>query len=132
MYINKFKKIVIKIGSSILIDKKGKLKKAWLEKFAKDIKFLIKRKKQVVIVSSGSIALGCEYLGIKKKKLKVEKSQAVASVGQIMLMDFYKKIFDKSKIKITAKESIIIVIITLFLLLILVSFLIIATNFEFP
>ena len=59
MYIDKFKKIVIKIGSSILIDKKGKLKKAWLEEFAKDIKLLIKRKKQVVIVSSGSIALGC-------------------------------------------------------------------------
>jgi len=101
MYIDKFKKIVIKIGSSILIDKKGKLKKAWLEEFAKDIKLLIKRKKQVVIVSSGSIALGCEYLKIKKKNLKVDKSQAVASVGQIMLMDFYKKIFDKSNIKIS-------------------------------
>ena len=52
MLINKFKKIVIKIGSSILIDKKGKPKKTWLRKFVRDIKFLIKRKKQVVIVSS--------------------------------------------------------------------------------
>ena len=101
MYIDKAKKIVIKIGSSILIDEKGKPKKLWLEEFAKDIKFLIKKKKQIVIVSSGAIALGCEYLGIIKKGLKVDKSQAVASVGQIELMNFYKKTFDKSKIKIS-------------------------------
>jgi glutamate 5-kinase len=101
MYINRSKKIVIKIGSSILIDNKGKLKKKWLKQFALDIKFLIKKKKQIIIVSSGAIALGCEYLGIKKKGLKVDKSQAVASIGQIVLMDFYKKIFDKCKIKIS-------------------------------
>ena len=101
MYIDKFKKIVIKIGSSILINKKGKPKKIWLEEFAKDIKSLIKKKKQVVIVSSGAIAIGCEYLGIKKNGLKVEKSQAVASIGQIELMDFYKKIFNKNKMKIS-------------------------------
>ena len=101
MYINKFKKIVIKIGSSILIDEKGKPKKIWLQEFAKDIKNLIKKKKQIVIVSSGAIAMGCEYLGIKKNGLKVDKSQAVASIGQIELMDFYKKIFDKNKIKIS-------------------------------
>jgi len=101
MYIDKFKKIVIKIGSSILVDQKGKPKKSWLKEFAKDIKSLINKKKQIVIVSSGAIAMGCEYLEIKKKGLKVDKSQAVASVGQIELMNFYKKTFDKSKIKIS-------------------------------
>jgi len=101
MYIDKFKKIVIKIGSSILVDEKGKPKKKWLKEFVKDIKFLINKKKQIVIISSGAIALGCEYLGINKKGLKVDKSQAVASIGQIELMDFYKKTFDKSKIKIS-------------------------------
>jgi len=101
MYINKSKKIVIKIGSSILIDNKGKPKKEWLKKFAKDIKMLLKKKKQVVIVSSGAIAMGCEYLKIKKRNLKIDKSQAVASIGQIELMDFYKKVFDISKIKIS-------------------------------
>ena len=70
MYIDKSKKIVIKIGSSILIDKKGKPKKSWLKEFAKDIKLLINKKKLVVIVSSGAIALGCEYLGIKKNGSK--------------------------------------------------------------
>ena len=47
MYINKFKKIVVKIGSSILIDKKGKPKKKWLKKFAADIKYLISKKKRL-------------------------------------------------------------------------------------
>jgi len=101
MYINNFKKIVIKIGSSILVDKKDKPKKKWLKEFANDIKNLLEKKKQVVIVSSGAIALGCEYLGIKKSGLKVDKSQAVASIGQIELMDFYKNIFSKNKIKIS-------------------------------
>ena len=67
MYIDKFEKIVIKIGSSILIDEKGKPKKIWIREFAKSIKNLIKKKKQIVIVSSGAIAMGCEYLRIKKK-----------------------------------------------------------------
>ena len=101
MYFDKFKKIVIKIGSSILVDEKGIPKKTWLKEFAKDIKFLIKKKKQIVIVSSGAIALGCKYLEVNKKSLKIDKSQAVASIGQIELMNFYKKIFDKSKIKIS-------------------------------
>ena len=64
MYIDKSKKIVIKIGSSILVDEKGKPKKTWLKEFVKDIKLLINKKKQIVIVSSGAIALGCEYLQI--------------------------------------------------------------------
>jgi len=101
MYINKFKKIVIKIGSSILVDEEGKPKKKWLQEFAKDIKDLINKKKQIVIVSSGAIAMGCEYLKIKKNGLKIDKSQAVASIGQIELMNFYKKTFDENKIKIS-------------------------------
>ena len=101
MYIEKFKKIVIKVGSSILIDETGKPKKKWLKELSKDIKDLVKKKKQIVIVSSGAIAMGCQHLKIKKNGLKVDKSQAVASIGQIELMNFYKKTFDKSKIKIS-------------------------------
>tara|TARA_Y100000590_G_scaffold438144_1_gene560598 strand:- start:674 stop:1780 length:1107 start_codon:yes stop_codon:yes gene_type:complete len=101
MYIEKFKKIVIKVGSSILIDETGKPKKKWLEELSKDIKDLVKKKKQIVIVSSGAIAMGCQDLKIKKNGLKVDKSQAVASIGQIELMNFYKKTFDKKKIKIS-------------------------------
>ena len=101
MYIDKFKKIVIKIGSSTLIDKNGKPRKIWLQEFSKDIKDLINKKKQVVIVSSGAIAMGCQHLKIKKNGLKVDKSQAISSVGQIELMNFYKKTFDKKNIIIS-------------------------------
>ena len=101
MYIEKFKKIVIKVGSSILMDKTGKPKKKWLQNLSKDIKNLIKKKKQIVIVSSGAIAMGCQHLKIKKSGLKVDKSQAVASIGQIELMNFYKKTFDKNNVKIS-------------------------------
>ena len=81
--------------------KKENLKKKWLQELSKDIKDLLKKKKQIVIVSSGAIAMGCQHLKIKKKGLKVDKSQAVASIGQIELMNFYKKTFDKNKIKIS-------------------------------
>ena len=89
MQIDKFKKIVIKIGSSTLIDENGKPKKQWFEKFTKKIKSLIKRKKKIIIVSSGAIAMGCEYLKIKKNGLKLDKSQAIASIGQIELKNFF-------------------------------------------
>ena len=61
----------------------------------------LKEKKKIVIVSSGAIALGRKFLGIKTKGLKIDKSQALASIGQIELMDLFKKVFDKNKIKIS-------------------------------
>ena len=100
MYIEKAKTIVFKIGSSNIVDGRGKLKEKWLASLAKDLKILVKKNKNVVIVSSGAIALGRSYLKINKKKIKLEMSQAVASIGQIHLSNIYRKIFDKNKIKI--------------------------------
>ena len=100
MYINKAKKIIIKLGSSTVVDKKGKFKKKWLQSLINDIKKLIKNKQEVVIVSSGAIALGQSYLKIKNKKVKLEMSQAVASVGQIYLINEFQKLFERNKIKI--------------------------------
>ena len=67
MYLNNSKQIVIKIGSSLLIDDKKNIRKKWLLDFAKDIRELIKNKKRVIIVSSGAIVLGCKKLNISKK-----------------------------------------------------------------
>ena len=100
MYINKSKIIVIKIGSSNLVDSRGKLKEKWLKSFVKDIKKFKKNGKNFVIVSSGAIALGQNYLKVKKKKLKIEMSQALASIGQIHLTNIYREMFEKNKIKI--------------------------------
>ena len=101
MYLNKFKTIVIKIGSSLIIDNKNKIRTSWLEHLALDIGHFIKKKKNIVLVSSGAIALGCKKLNLKKKNLKLDKSQAIASIGQIELMNLYKKIFSKKKINLS-------------------------------
>ena len=101
MYLNNSKQVVIKIGSSLLIDDKKKIRKKWLLDFSKDIEELIKNKKKVIIVSSGAIALGCKKLNINKKNLKIDKSQAVASIGQIELMNLFNEIFKKRKLNLS-------------------------------
>ena len=101
MYLENSKTIIIKIGSSLIIDDKKIIRKKWLLEFAKDIKALRKKNKNIIIVSSGAIALGCKKLNITKKKLKIDQSQAVASVGQIELMNLFKEIFAIQKINIS-------------------------------
>ena len=98
MLVDNSKIIVIKLGSSTVIDNKGKFKKRWVTSLIKDIKKFGKEKK-FVIVSSGAIALGQKYLKIKKKRIKLEMSQAIASIGQIHLAGEFQKLFDKFKIK---------------------------------
>ena len=82
MHLKNSKIIVIKIGSSLLVDDK-KIRKKWLSSFAKDIQKLKSKNKKIIIVSSGAIALGCKKMNYNKKNLKLDKSQAVASIGQI-------------------------------------------------
>ena len=98
MLIENSKKIVLKLGSSTVVDSKGIFKKKWLISLIKDIKKYGKGK-SFVIVSSGAIALGQKYLKIKKKKIKLEMSQAIAAVGQIHLASEFQKLFEKYKIK---------------------------------
>ena len=99
MLIDNSKKIVIKLGSSTVIDKSGKFKKNWINSLIKDIK-KYKKGKDVVIVSSGAIALGQNYLKIKKRKIKLEMSQAIASIGQIHLAEKFQKIFKKNNFRV--------------------------------
>ena len=98
MLIENSKKIVLKLGSSTVVDGKGAFKKKWVTSLIKDIKRFGKNK-NFVIVSSGAIALGQKYLKIKKKKIKLEMSQAIAAIGQIHLAGEFQKLFDKFKIK---------------------------------
>ncbi len=101
MSLKNSKVIVVKIGSSLLVDKNKKIKRRWLLSFAKDIEKLRKKNKKVIIVSSGAIALGCIKMNYDKKNLKLDKSQAVASIGQIELMNLFSKIFLKHKLNIS-------------------------------
>ena len=93
------KTIVIKIGSSILIDpKKNILKNKWLNSLLEEIAFLKKNGKNIIIVSSGSIALGKSVLNLSSKKLKLDESQASAAIGQIKLAQAYDLILKKYNI----------------------------------
>jgi glutamate 5-kinase len=81
-----FHRIVVKVGSSLLVDAKaGRLKETWLASLTADIARLHKGKRDIIVVSSGSIALGRSVLKLPKGPLKLEDSQAAAAVGQIAL-----------------------------------------------
>ncbi len=101
MHLKNSKKIVIKIGSALLVDNNHKIRKKWLSSFAKDIQKLKYDNKKIVIVSSGAIALGCKKMNYNKKKLKLDKSQAIASIGQIELMNLFNNTFSKLKLNIS-------------------------------
>ena len=66
MYLRNSKTVVIKIGSSLLIDDKSVIRKRWLEEFSKDIKELLNQKKNVIVVSSGAIGYLYSMLNIFK------------------------------------------------------------------
>ena len=101
MHLKNSKIIVIKIGSSLLVNNDRKIQKKWLSSFAKDIKKLKTKRKKIIIVSSGAIALGCKKMNYRKTNLKLDKSQAIASIGQIELMNLFSQIFSKFKLNIS-------------------------------
>ncbi|PNG27493.1 glutamate 5-kinase [Methylocella silvestris] len=84
--LDRFRRIVIKVGSSLLVDRaEGGVKREWLVCLAQDIAALHRQGADVLVVSSGSIALGRTVLGLPDGILKLEDSQAAAAVGQIAL-----------------------------------------------
>ncbi|MEO1950990.1 glutamate 5-kinase [Thioclava sp.] len=85
------KRLVIKIGSALLVDQSG-LRADWLRSLAADVAALRARGTGVVIVSSGSIALGRRVLGLAGETLPLEQSQAAAAVGQIRLARAYEEV----------------------------------------
>ena len=93
------KKIVIKLGSSLLTNKRGGVNKAVLKNVVKDIVWLLNSKKEVVVVSSGAISLGRGKLNLKND-LTLNESQAVAARGQIELMTSWQNEFKKHKIHV--------------------------------
>ena len=97
--ISKFKKIVIKIGSSSIIDeKKGKVKIKWLNSLCKDITLLANENKNIAIVSSGAIALGKKTISNHKVISRLEDKQAAAAIGQIELANCWQQELKKNNI----------------------------------
>src|SRR5271170_7573854 len=95
------KRVVVKVGSALLVDAdKGRLNRSWLEGFAADVAHLKRRGQEVILVSSGAIALGRRHLGLSAGKLKLEESQAAAAVGQIRLAHAYKELLEAHEITV--------------------------------
>lgn len=81
-----FRRVVVKVGSSLLVDvQAGGLKESWLASLAADLAAMHRDKRDVLVVSSGAIALGRTVLKLGNGPLKLEDSQAAAAVGQIAL-----------------------------------------------
>ena len=90
--IRQARRLVIKIGSALLVDRKTGLKQNWLSALALDVAEAKTRGTDVVLVSSGSIALGRKVLGLPDGVLTLEQSQAAAAVGQIRLARAYEEV----------------------------------------
>ena len=95
-----FRRITIKVGSSLLVDPaQGALRRDWLAALAADIAGLHKIGADVLVVSSGSIALGRSVLGLPGGALKLEDSQAAAAVGQIALARIWSEVLGAHDIR---------------------------------
>lgn len=98
-YFSKVRRIVVKIGSSSLTEN-GVLSAKKISSFASDISFLVKKKYEVIIVSSGAISAGAGLLGLKREKMSIPQKQGMAAVGQTVLMKEYSKAFEKFSISV--------------------------------
>jgi len=85
------RRLVVKIGSALLVDRETGLRTAWLTALAEDVAGIKARGADVILVSSGSIALGRGVLGLPDGALALEQSQAAAAVGQIRLARAYEE-----------------------------------------
>lgn len=95
------KRLVVKIGSTLLVDEKtGAIRVGWMETICTDIAALHKAGVDVVIVSSGAVAVGRQTLGLGKKTLKIEEKQAAAAIGQIGLSHAWQDAFARHKISV--------------------------------
>ncbi|MDJ0757957.1 MAG: glutamate 5-kinase [Woeseiaceae bacterium] len=91
--LSSFQRIVIKVGSSLLVDDDGRIDRSWLDGLASDVAFLRQREAEVLVVSSGAIAIGSRFLKINKARARLEQLQAAAAVGQVELAHAYKEVF---------------------------------------
>jgi glutamate 5-kinase len=90
------KRLIIKIGSALLVDDaSGDVRRAWLEALVEDVVRCRARGQEVIIVSSGAVAVGRRHLGLTGRNLKLEEKQAAAASGQIRLAHAYQEALGK-------------------------------------
>jgi glutamate 5-kinase len=95
------KRLVVKVGTALLVDdNSGELHRAWLDALADDVAACVKRGQEVVLVTSGAIAIGRGPLGMRGKKLRLEEKQACAATGQMRLTQAYQNALDRHGITV--------------------------------
>src|SRR5688500_11883452 len=110
-HFDRARRIVVKVGSALLVDAaSGTLKREWLQSLVADVAELKQAKKDVLLVSSGAVALGRRTLGFKIGALRLEESQAAAAVGQVRLAQAYVDAFhahglEAAQVLLTLEDS---------------------------
>ena len=90
------RRVVVKVGSALLVEKStGSVNRAWLAALADDVAAMRARRQEVLLVSSGAIALGRRELGLAQGKTRLEEKQAAAAVGQIRLAHAWKEVLEQ-------------------------------------
>jgi glutamate 5-kinase len=90
-----YRRLVVKVGSSLLVDAQGELNRNWLETLADDIHALQRGGSDLLIVSSGAIAIGSNVLGINKRRARLVDLQAAAAAGQVQLVHAYQEVLGR-------------------------------------
>jgi glutamate 5-kinase len=94
-------RVVVKIGSSLLIDKRtGTLNRGWLDSLAGELAAMLRNGQQVMLVSSGAIALGRNYLEFRPRQRRLDELQAAAAAGQVLLAHAYQELMGGHGIKV--------------------------------
>jgi glutamate 5-kinase len=98
--LSRLRRLVIKIGSSLLIDDNNRLNRKWLDSLALDIAQLRKAGHQVLVVTSGAVAIGSPILGVNPRRARLESLQAAAAAGQVQLVHAYQEALARHEIKV--------------------------------
>jgi|TARA_B110000444_G_scaffold229622_1_gene236263 glutamate 5-kinase len=95
-----FKRLVIKIGSALLIDKDGTFNKLWLKSIADEISRLVENGVEILVVSSGAVAIGCSVIDRKRSQMSLNELQAAAAMGQAQLVIEWQEALEKNNVKV--------------------------------
>ena len=95
-----FRRVVIKVGSALLVDKNGDFNNVWLDNLSSEIALLKKSGTEILIVSSGAVAIGCNILKKSKSQMSLNEMQAAAAMGQAQLVMEWQDSFKSKNINV--------------------------------
>ena len=94
------RRLVVKIGSALLVREDGEIRRAWLDRLVADVARCRRRGQEIIIVTSGAVAIGRRHLGLRGRVLRLEEKQAAAATGQIRLAHAYQEALAKHRITV--------------------------------